>query len=301
MLNLNDLRFFVHAAESGGFAAASRRLGLPKSTISKRVGELERQLGLSLVHRSSRRFVLTDPGRDFYDHARAAVIEAEAAESVVHRRLAEPAGMVSITASVPSAQFHLARQLPVLARTYPKLRIRLHVTDRFVDLVQEGFDIAVRSHYGPLPDSDLLQRRLRQDRIVLVASPAYLAERGVPETPEALSDHDGLLIGPSTATWELSGPRQRTVSTSPNPRFFADESLALIGAAEAGLGIAALPHGIAAPALQGGRLAAVLPEWHAGTVTTTILTPHRRSQLPSVRAVIDFLCSRSTDDAGSIP
>ena len=299
MLNLNDVRFFVQAAEAGGFAAASRRLGLPKSTISKRVAELEKRLGLSLIHRSSRSFVLTDLGRDFYNHARAAMIEAEAAESVVQRRLAEPSGMVGITASVPGAQFYLAERLPLLAKKFPKLAIRLNVTDRFVDLVQEGFDIALRSHFAPLSDSDLLQRRIREDRIVLVASPAYLAERGAPATPEDLGKHDGLLPGPATSEWQLKGPNGRTTGARPRPRFFADESTALIGAAEAALGIAALPSTIAAHALESGRLVLVLPEWSAGSVTTTLLTPHRRSLLPSVRAVIDFLAERPAGDMTS--
>jgi len=141
--NFNDLHIFVRAVDNGGFAAAARHLGVPKSTISKRVAELEADLGIRLIHRTSRSFVLTDVGQGFYDHARAAVIEAEAAESVVQRRQAEPQGIVKITTSVPVAQFHLADRLPALARAYPKLDLQLHVTDRFVDLVREGFDIAI--------------------------------------------------------------------------------------------------------------------------------------------------------------
>ena len=124
---------------------------------------------------------------------------------------------------MPNAQFHLAGRLPVLARRYPKLLVRLHVTDRFVDLVQEGFDIALRSHFAPLPDSDLLQRRVRQDRFVLVASPAYLAERGAPAMPADLQDHDGLLAGLATGGWQLQSADGRTVSVAPRPRFLADE------------------------------------------------------------------------------
>ena len=176
MYNLNDLVFFVQAVDHGSFAAAGRRLGQPKSTVSKRVAELESALGARLIHRTSRSFALTDVGRDFYDHARAAVIEAEAAETVVRHRLAEPSGTVRITTSVPTAQFHLADRLHGLARAFPKLDLQLHVTDRFVDLVQEGFDIAVRSHFAQLPDSGLMQRQIGTERIILVASPA-LSER----------------------------------------------------------------------------------------------------------------------------
>ena len=299
MLNLNDLHFFVQAVDSGGFAAAARRLGCPKSTVSKRVAELEARLGTLLIHRTSRSFTLTDTGRDFYDHARAAMIEAEAAEAVVHRRLAEPSGTVKITASVPTAQFRLAERLPLLARAYPKLMLHLHVTDRFVDLVQEGFDIAVRSHFAPQPDTDLVQRRISEEPFVLVASPGYLRARGMPATPQALRDHDSIAASPSLAVWRLRSQSGEEVEVAPAPRLYADESVPLLKAAEADLGVTRLPEHIAAEALAAGRLVRVLPEWSAGTVMTTILTPHRRSQLPAVRAVIDFLAEKNT--AGTPP
>lgn len=289
MYNLNDLVFFVQAVEQGSFAAAGRRLGQPKSTVSKRVAELETALGARLIHRTSRSFALTDAGRDFYDHARAAVIEAEAAETVIHSRLAEPSGRVRITTSVPTAQFHLADHLHALAGTFPKLEIELHVTDRFVDLVQEGFDIAVRSHFAPLPDSGLMQRRIATERIILVAAPAYLAERGMPARPEELADHDGLIIAASARSWRLTGRDGEAIDAAPRPRMAADESIVLMKSAIAGLGIACLPENVVQPAIKEGRLHHVLPAWTAGTVTTTILTPHRRGGLPSVRAVIDFL------------
>jgi len=287
--NFNDLHIFVQAVDSGGFAAAARHLGVPKSTVSKRVAELETDLGIRLIHRTSRSFVLTEVGKDFYDHARAAVIEAEAAESVVQQRQAEPQGTVRITASVPVAQLHLADRLPALARAYPKLDLQLHVTDRFVDLVREGFDIAIRSHFAPLPDSDLMQRRMRVERITLLASPDYLALRGTPGCPEDLAGHDGLMTGPASRTWYLRDNDGREVQVAPMARLVADEASVLLRAAAAGLGIACLPETLSAGSIESGELIQVLPGWSAGSVTSTILTPHRRSQLPSVRAVIDFL------------
>ena len=297
MLNLNDLHFFAQAVDHGGFAAAARRLGCPKSTISKRVAALEASLGAQLIHRSSRNFTLTDVGRDVYDHARAAIIEAEAVEAVVQRRLAEPSGIVRITTSVPNAQFRLAHRLPVLARQYPKLLVQLHVTDRFIDLVQDGFDIALRSHFAPLPDSDLMQRRMSEDAITLVAAPSYLAEHGAPATPEALSDHDGLMSSMTAKTWRLRDAQGRIVEVAPRPRFHADESIPLLMAAESGLGIVCLPELISDDAVRQRRLVRVLPDWTAGRVTTTILTPHKRGQLPAVRAVIDFLLQKDATGA----
>lgn len=298
-MNLNDLHFFVAAVDSCGFAAAARRLGWPKSTVSKRVAALEAALGVQLIHRTSRSFTLTDVGREVYVHACGAMIEAEAAEAAVHRRLAGPSGTVRITASVPTAQFQLADRLPILARQHPKLRIQLHVTDRFVDLMHDGFDIAVRSHFTPLPDSDLLQRRMTEEPITLVAAPSYIAQRGEPGTPEALSGHDGLMSNMAMTLWRLSDAASRTVEVRPQPRLHADESVSLMKSAEAGLGIACLPETISALAVKEGRLRRVLSAWTAGTVKTTILTPHKRGQLPAVRAVIDFLVGK--DASGGRP
>ena len=291
MLNLNDLRLFVQAIDSGGFTAAARRAGMPKSTVSKRIAELEADLGARLIQRTSRSFALTETGRAFYDHARAAVIEAETAEDVVRSRLAEPSGTVRMTAAVPTAQFVLAEHLPDLAEAFPRLRLELHATDRFVDLVQEGFDIAVRSHFAPLPDSSLVQRRLAVEPVILVAAPGYLAARGTPATPGDIAGHDGLLTGPAATAWRLNGPGVEVVVT-PQPRMVADESIVLLRAAAAGLGIACLPERMCRADAAAGALVGVLPGWTAGTVTTTLLMPHRRGLLPSVRAVVEFLAER---------
>lgn len=288
MSNLNDFILFAQAVEHAGFAAAARQLGIPKSTVSKRVAELEARLGARLLNRTSRSFVLTDAGREVFEHARAAMIEVEAAESAVLARRAEPSGIVRITASVPTAQFHLAAQLPRLAAALPKLQVQLHVTDRFVDLIQEGFDIALRSHFGPLPDSDLMARPIHREAIGLVAAPAYLAARGRPAAPEDLAGHDGLLTQPRAPVWRLAAGGQ-AAEVTPHARFFADESVALLEAAKAGLGITALPRSISAAAVADGSVVPVLPDWQAGEVTTTVLTTHRRGQLPAVRAVVDFL------------
>ena len=292
MTNLNDFMFFVHVVDNRGFAPAARALNVPKSTLSKRVAELERSLGVRLINRTSRRFAVTETGEDFYRHAAAMLIEAEAAESVVKGRLAEPSGTVRITASVPTAQLSLSPLLPELALAYPKLRVMLHATDRFVDIVQEGFDLALRDHFGPLPDSDLVQRRIGSEAIWFVASPAYLAARGVPVHPEDLGSHDGLLTTLTSEGWTAADTAGMQALARPTPRFFADESHALRTAAVAGLGITALPRKLCEAEIARGALVRVLPEWTAGRVTTTILMPHRRGQLPSVRATVDFIAER---------
>lgn len=289
MLNLNDLVLFVAAVENGGFAAASRRLGLPKSTISKRVAELEDALSTRLIHRTSRSFTLTELGRDFYDHARAALIEAEAAEAIVRRRQAEPSGTVRISASVPVAQLDLAAHLPRLARAYPKVRVELDVTDRFVDVLQEGVDIAVRSHFAPLPDSGLVQRQLLVEPIILVAAPGYIDLHGMPQSPAELQDHLGLLTAPSAGVWQLFDAHGQRGEVSPQRAMVANESVVLIAAAMAALGVVCLPERMCRDAIAASHLVRVLPAWNAGTVTTSLVMPHRRGQLPAVRATVEFL------------
>jgi DNA-binding transcriptional LysR family regulator len=192
MPNANDLMIFAKTVEYGGFASAAKRLAMPKSTVSKRVAELEAELGARLVNRTSRSFALTEVGRDVYEHAKAASIEIEGAQSAVRRRLAEPSGTVRMTVSVAMLHFELAQKLPSLLGRYPKLHVSVHATDHFVDVIKEGFDIAVRSHFAPLPDSDLSQRKMRVEQLILVASPAYLEQQGTPSHPSDLVEHHGL-------------------------------------------------------------------------------------------------------------
>lgn len=298
MINLNDLQFFAHVADYGGFAPASRALGIPKSTLSKRVAELERSLNVRLIHRTSRSFAMTELGADVYRHAAAMLIEAEAAQSAVYGRLAEPSGTVRITASVPTAQMLLAPILPEMALAYPKMRITLHTSDRFVDLVQEGYDISLRSHFAALPDSGMIQRKLDTDPVYLVAAPAYLAKHGTPEAIADLTGRDGLLSEIDEKRWILHGPSNEKVSVTPSLRYRADEGVALLAAARAGLGITALPSKFCKEDFVNGNLVRVLPGWTAGSVTTTLLTPFKRGQLPSVRAAIDFIAARLGYTAG---
>jgi len=289
MLNLNDLLIFVRVVDYSGFAAASRALGIPKSTLSQRLSALEEQVGVRLVQRTSRNFVVTDIGRDFYRHAAAMLIEAEAAEQVVKGRLAEPSGTVRITTSLPIAQFHLASVLPRLAASYPKVRIMLDVTDRFVDIVQEGFDIAIRNHFAPLPSTDLVQRRITFDPAWLVASIEYIRHNGMPAQPQDANGLDGLMASSSDTTWALQNDRGVSAEITPSPRYVANETICLLEAAKAGLGVACLARSFCEPLIASGALVRILPDWTAGGVATTLLIPHRRGQLPAVRMIADQL------------
>ncbi len=266
----------------------SRRSQVDGQQTRRGVGE---RLGARLIQRTSRSFSLTNLGRDFFQHAGASVIEAEMAETSVRTRLGEPSGTVRLTAAVPTAQFMLADLLAGISTRYPKLRLSLHVTDRFVDIVQEGFDIAVRSHQTDLPDyNSAATKALHTRTSSVVASPGYIETRraGLPNTPDELSEHRTISAGFDEAPWRLVSSAGDAISVSPKSAIAADEPLVIMKAAVAGLGITVLPTSVCRVALADGSLVRVLPDWTAGSITTTILMPHRRGQLPAVRAVVNF-------------
>ena len=288
MLDLNDHHYFVHAVDHGGFAAASRALGFPKSTISRRVIELESRLGVRLIERTSRSFVMTDAGRAFYRHAKAMVIEAEAAEDVVTSLLAEPSGTVRMTCSFGMAR-SVSRLISDFLAAYPKVDLVQHTTNRNVDLIEEGFDIGLRGHSGPLPDSSLVQRRLAETPWQLFAAPTYLAAEGTPSEPADVARFATLALGAGmdSLSWQFMQHDHAVVVTI-NPRFQGSDMESLKDAAIAGHGIVSLPAYVAQDAVAIGELEPVLPEWVTQRAQISLLMPSRRSQLPSVRALVDF-------------
>ncbi len=299
MLNLNDLHVFVQVVAHGGFSATSRALGVPKSTLSKRIAQLEKSVGARLIQRTSRSFVVTEVGHEFYRHAAAMVIEAEAAENVVKGRLNAPSGTVRITASVATVQHMLAPLLPKLADTYPLIRIVLHATDSLVDIVQEGFDMAIRSHCAPLKDSDLVQRTLSDDPIWLVSSKAYLEKKGHITHPSEIKVHDGIMFSTRETSWSVRHDSGTLVEVSPDPRYTANEPVAVMEAAKLGLGIAGLPASFCRSQIASGDVVRILPDWTVGAISTTLLMPHRRGQLPSVRIIFDQLVQAFSDQDAS--
>jgi DNA-binding transcriptional LysR family regulator len=287
MRNFTELFVFAHVVDHGGFTTAARRLRLPKSTVSKRVSDLEKRLGATLIARSSRSFQVTDLGREVHRHAKAMIVEAETAEATAERQRAEPMGVVRLTASPATCQSGLTSILAGLTVRLPDVQVVLHATNRYVDLVQEGFDLAVRAHRRPLPASELVQRRVGQATSILVASPDYLRRRGDPMTPEDLHNHDGLLNAPEPGSW-IVRCAGAMFEVRPSARLFADEPSTLVRAAAEGFGIASLPLGICRPLLDQGDLRRVLPAWSAGKTTISLLMPYRRGILPSVRAAADY-------------
>jgi DNA-binding transcriptional LysR family regulator len=293
VLDLNDFFFFVHVVDRGGFTAAGRTLQIPKSTLSHRIQQLETNLGVRLLNRTSRKFGMTDAGADFYHHAVAMLREADLAESTIRHRLTEPTGTIRCTAGNATMQFAMSEIIADFLAQYPKVNIVSHAADRTVDIVGENYDVAVRAHSGPLPDSDLVQRTLAPAPWFLFGGASYLDAKGEPQTPQDLHKHPALFMARSgvAPVWRLRHAHQANeeVVIPLEPRLQSDDMTGLQHAAISGLGIVALPGYVCRAAVRSGALRRVLPEWLAGDSTITALIPCRQGLLPSVRAFLDHL------------
>ncbi len=293
MLDLNDFLLFVSIVDKGGFTAASRALEMPKSTLSHRMMKLETNLGTRLLHRTSRHVGVTEAGRDFYNYAVSVLREAEMAEIVVRQRLSEPSGVVRVTAALSTMQYALSDIIADFLLKYPKVNVVAIATDVSVDIVRENFDVAIRGHSDPLPDSSLVQRRLITQNFHLYAGVSYLAAHGEPASPDDLLGHSALFMVRRDApyAWRLRHVRGEgeDVVVPLSPRLASDDVSTLQKAAVEGLGIVALPPYVCRDAVTSGMLRRILPDWAAGSGTLTALVPHRQGMLPSVRAFLDHV------------
>jgi DNA-binding transcriptional LysR family regulator len=295
MLDLNDFYLFVHVVDRGGFTAAGRTLRMPKSTLSHRIQQLEANLGVRLLHRSSRRFAMTDAGEEFYRHAVAMLRNAEQAETAIRHRLSEPTGTVKCTAAMATMQFAMLDILADFLTRYPKVNVVAHATDQNVDIVGNNYDVAIRAHSEPLPDSNLVQRTLAAAPWFLFAGGAYLDANEPPEKPQDLHKHPSLFV---MRTGVAPVWRVRRASKAKNelvmplkPRLLSDDMVGLKQAAIKGLGIVALPGYVCRAEVRSGALRRVLPDWIAGDSTITALVPYRQGLLPSVRAFLDHIAA----------
>ena len=295
MLDLNDFLYFVHVVDRGGFTAAGRTLRIPKSTLSHRILQLETKLGVRLLNRTSRRFGMTDAGGEFYRHAVAMLREAELAETAIRHRLHEPTGTVRCTAAVATMQFAMRGFVAEFLVRYPNVNVVAHATDQFVDIVGENFDVAIRAHSDPLPDSTLVQRTLTPAPWFLFAGAAYVDANGPLNRPHDLKKHPSLFMMRTglNPIWRLrrSGGRRQEIVVPLTPRLLIDDMLSLKEAAIGGLGIVALPGYVCRDEVQSGALRQVLPGWIADDSTLTALMPYRQGLLPSVRAFVEHLAA----------
>jgi DNA-binding transcriptional LysR family regulator len=293
VLDLNDFFLLVQVVDRGGFTAAGRTPRMPKSTLSHRIQQLETNLGVRLLNRTSRRFGVTDAGQEFYRHAVAMLREAEQAETAIRHRLSEPTGIVRCTAGVATMQFAMRGIMADFLVRFPKVNIVAHATDQYVDIVGENYDVAVRAHSDPLPDSTLVQRTLAPAPWFLFAGSAYLDASEAPQTPQDLQKRPSLFMMRTgvAPVWRLrhSTKAKNEVVVPLTPRLLSDDMIALKQAAIAGLGVVALPGYVCREDVQSGALRQVLPTWLAGDSTFTALIPYRQGLLPSVRVFVDYL------------
>ncbi|KZE35090.1 DNA-binding transcriptional LysR family regulator [Crenobacter luteus] len=292
MQDLNDFFYFAKVVECGGFMAAGRRLGVPKSRLSRRVAELEARLGVRLLHRTTRRLALTEVGESFYRHCEAMLAEAEAAEETIARVTAEPRGPVRVSCPEMLAKTLLAPHLPRFLAAYPQVRLLLEVTGRPVDLIEEGIDVAIRVRSRIDDSASLVARPLGISRVELVASPALVATLGQPSSPAELAGWPALTMSrpDGRGEWRLiDAVGQLYTVTLDAPRLSGDDLMVLAAAAIAGVGAAALPTLVCHEALADGRLVRLLPGYEIPGGILHAVYPGRRHLVPAVRAFVDFL------------
>jgi DNA-binding transcriptional LysR family regulator len=283
MLDFNDFFYFVQVVDRGGFTAAGRTLRMPKSTLSHRIQQLEASLGVRLLNRTSRRFGMTDVGDEFYRHAVLMLREAELAETAMRHRLSEPTGTVRCTAAVATMQFAMRSLVADFLVRYPKVNVVAHATDQYVDIVGENFDVAIRAHSDPLPNSTLVQRRLAPAPWFLFAGAAYVDANGPFDKPRDLAKHPTLFMMRTGVSpiWRLrrSGRRREEVVVRLTPRLLGDDMLSLKQAAISGLGIVALPGYVCRDDVRSGVLRHVLCGWIADNADSAHALPARLAAL----------------------
>ncbi|WP_375288599.1 LysR substrate-binding domain-containing protein [Sphingomonas sp.] len=295
-MRLPDLEawaIFAEVAEHRSFSAAAEAIGLSKATVSKAVSRLEAQLGQSLFHRTSRRLALTEAGRPLADHAARLLAEARTAEEMARHGASAPMGRVRLAVPMTFGVVNVAPLLPDFLAANPGIDIELHLSDARVDIVAEGFDIALR--IADLPDSSLRARRLCSIQVHLVAAPSYLQRAGRPTHAGQLGEHRLLGYTNVAGPWRFKGPDGAEVSVRADGPLAANSGDALMPTLLAGLGIARLPGFILGDTLESGAVVEILPDWRPSPTALHLLTPPSTLRPARVEALIAFLTERLKD------
>ena len=290
-MDLNDAFYFVQVVEKGGFSAAARSLNIPKSRLSRRVRQLEDDLGVRLLQRTSRIVTTTEVGEEYYRHASDALARFEVAETAVRRKTNTIEGTVTVSCSVGMAQFGLDQILPRFLQDNPGVTVVQQASNQMEDLIKGGIDVAIRGHMDTLPDSSLIQMRLAQVEWHLFCSPEFRDTLDSGDDPVALTDHAALVLGRpgSTHQWLLTDGDGQTASVPCRVRFASDDMSTLKNAAALSLGLVALPAYVCRSELDTGTLVRVMPGWTAGRPQISLLMPSRRGLLPAFEAFISRL------------
>ncbi|WP_137889092.1 LysR family transcriptional regulator [Pseudomonas sp. 2FE] len=291
MDDLNDLYFYAQVVGHGGFAPAGRALNTPKSKLSRRIALLEERLSVRLIQRSTRRFSVTEIGQEYYRHCVAMLVEADAARAVIERTRSEPQGIVRMSCPTALLNFQVGEVVSRFMVENPRVQVHLEATDRHVDVIGEGLDIALRVRFPPLENSDLVMRVLRESPQRLVASPALVHSLNVPLVPADLAGLPSLDWGPANRdhAWCLEGPNGATALVPHTPRLVTDDMATLRQAALQGVGVVQLPYMVVINDLQQGTLLNIVPDWAPRSGIVHAVFPSRRGLLPSVRSLIDYL------------
>jgi DNA-binding transcriptional LysR family regulator len=286
-MDLNEILVFAKVVQAGSFVRAARQLDIPKSTVSRKVLELEERLGARLLERTTRTLRLTDTGRAYFAHAERILLELEAAEAAVTQLQEAPRGPLRVSAPLNFMQLGAIGERFLML--YPEVQLEIVCNDRVVDLIAEGFDVAVR--VGRLADSTLIARPLATMRNVLVASPALLERLGTPASSEQLAHWPCIAFGGAAerASWELASAAGKTASVRISPRFIVNDFDVLGGAAVSGLGIALLPENRCVEHVRAGRLQRVLPEWSSIERPLQAVYPGGRHLSPKLAAFLAHL------------
>ncbi len=292
--DLNDLFFFAQVVDHHGFAPAGRALGITTSKLSRRIALLEERLGVRLIQRSTRRFSVTEIGQSYYQHCKAMLVEAEAAQESIEVIKAEPQGIVRLTCPITLLHANVGVMLADFMAENPRVSVLLTATNRRVDVIGEGVDVAIRVRPPPLQDSELVMKVLGERLWSLVASPTFLARHGVPKAPADLIGLPSVGLGSQSAeySWQLEGPDGAAMAVRHTPRLVTDDMIALKLAAMAGVGIVELPTMMLTDAISDGKLVKLIPEWTSKAGVIHAVFPSRRGLLPSVRKLLDFLAMR---------
>ena len=289
--DLNDLYFFAKVADFCSYTAAAKALGLQTSKLSRRIAALESELGVRLINRTTRRLSLTEAGKTLHRHCLALLDEAQAAKDAMSQLLGSPQGLVRISCPTGLLQGGVADVLARFLAKHPHVRVALDATNRRVDVVDEGLDIAVRVRKPPLEDSDLAMLAFGPDEMILVASPAFVASHGEPQALEDVARMPTLSTGRADerSTWSFVGTDGEPAELIHTPRLCTDDLFTLRRAALQGIGAALLPRLLVATALESGALIRLLPSLKAHTGIMHAVFPSRRGMVPAVRALLDSL------------
>lgn len=300
MDHLDAIRLFVRVVENGSFSAVARETGIGQPAVSKRVAALEARLGVQLMRRTSRSMTLTDAGQTFYEAVIRVLGDLEAAEALVGRGQSAPSGLLRVATAPVFGRLHIVPRLPEFFARFPDICVELSVSERAINLIEDGIDLAVR--IGDLADSSMIARKIATTPFVLVATEAYLKARGSPASPDELEHHACVVfaLGGQPRPWEFKG-KSGLIAHRPKGNFRTADAENIRAAVLSDLGLARAPGYLFAPEIASGAVRVVMPEYQSGSLSISAIHPAARRLPAKVRVFVDFLANCFAQDPGLAP